>query len=98
MWTLTTRAIRIKVKVMQSSYRIILYREVNHKVRYYRLTLMLNLFGEYIFTKEYGSMKRAKPTRVIEEYYKTYKAAYKHLEQKLQEKYKKGYKELNNAR
>ena len=83
---------------MQSSYRITLFREVNHKVRYYKLSLMLNLFGEYIFTKEYGSLKRSKPTRVVEEYYKNHKEAYIHLQQKLQEKYKKGYKLLNNAR
>jgi len=67
---------QIKAKVMQSSYRITLFREVNHKVRYYKLSLMLNLFGEYIFTKEYGSLKRAKPTRVVEEYYKNHKEAY----------------------
>ena len=83
---------------MQSSYKIILFREVNYKVRYYKLALILNLFGEYIFIKEYGSLKRAKPTRVVEEYYANYKEAYTHLQQKLQEKYKKGYKESNNAR
>jgi len=82
---------------MQSSYRITLFREVNHKIRYYKLALMLNLFGEYIFTKEYGSLKRAKPTRVIEEYYESYKPAYQHLQNKLQEKYKRGYKKLNPA-
>jgi len=80
---------------MQSSYRITLYREVNHKVRYYKLSLMLNIFGEYIFTKEYGSLKRAKPIRVIEEYYESYKTVYQYFEKKLQEKYKRGYKKLN---
>ncbi|WP_151899642.1 molybdenum metabolism regulator [Sulfurimonas hydrogeniphila] len=82
----------------QKSYRITLYREVNHKIRYYKLSLMLNLFGEFIFSKEYGSLKRPKPTRVIEEYYKSYKEAYTHLQSKLQQKYKKGYKECINER
>ena len=76
---------------MQKYYRVTLYREVNHKVRYYKLSLMLNLFGEYVFIKEYGSLKQTRPTRVIEEYYETYKSAYKHLQQKFQEKKNRGY-------
>ncbi|WP_457748235.1 WGR domain-containing protein [Sulfurimonas sp.] len=72
--------------------RVTLYREVNHKKRYYRVSLLLNLFGEYIFQIIYGSCERKKPTRVIEEYFKTYAEAYRSLELKLKEKYKKGYR------
>lgn len=71
--------------------RIILYREVNHKERYYRVSLILNLFGEYIFQRVYGSCERRKPTRTIEEYFISYSEAYRNLELKLKEKYKKGY-------
>jgi len=72
--------------------RITLYREVNHKKRYYRVSLMINLFGEYIFEKSYGSSERKKPTRIIEEYFNSYTEAYRNLELKLKEKYKKGYR------
>ena len=38
-----------------------LYRCVNHKVRYYKLYLTPTLFGEYLFVREYGSVKYKKP-------------------------------------
>jgi len=70
---------------------ITLYREVNHKVRYYKLSLILNLFGEYIFQREYGSIKALQPTRVIKDYFSSYKEACSTLEHKLREKCHRGY-------
>jgi|GEM_PF-983475 len=70
---------------------ITLYREVNHKVRYYKLSLILNLFGEYIFQREYGSIKALKPTRVLKDYFSSHKEACRTLEHKLREKYERGY-------
>ena len=79
---------------MEKNYalnKITLYREVNNKERYYRVSLMLNLFGEYIFQRVYGSCKSKNPTRIIVEYFSSYADAYRSLELKLKEKYKKGY-------
>jgi len=77
---------------MAALNRITLYRDVNHKERYYRISLILNLFGEYILQKSYGSCERKKPTRTIEEYFSSYTEASRGLELKLKEKYKKGYR------
>jgi len=76
---------------MAALNRISLYRVVNHKERYYRVSLILNLFGEYIFQRVYGSCESKKPTRVIAEYFSSYAEAYRSLELKIKEKYKKGY-------
>jgi len=70
---------------------ITLYREVNKRIRYYKLTILPNLFGEYILEKEYGSIKAKRATRVLCEYFLSYKEAYKKLEQTLHKKYKRGY-------
>ncbi|MDQ7067975.1 MAG: WGR domain-containing protein [Sulfurimonas sp.] len=67
---------------------------MNERVRYYKLSLILNLFGEYIFECEYGNIKAQKPTRVLKEYFSNYKEAYIALELKLSQKYKRGYKDI----
>ncbi|MDF1875637.1 WGR domain-containing protein [Sulfurimonas sp. SAG-AH-194-I05] len=73
---------------------IILQREVNKRMRYYKLSVMRNLFGEYIFICEYGSMCAKKPTQRLEFYFSSYTDAYKSLEKKYMQKYKRGYRLL----
>lgn len=77
------------------SHSITLYREVNHRLRYYKLSLTLNLFGEYIFQREYGSIKSKRPTRVIQDYFSSFAEAYSTLELKIKEKSQRGYREKN---
>ena len=69
----------------------ILYRYVNDKVRYYKINLFVDLFGEYLLIKEYGNIKYKKPTRILQEYYQTQEEALDSFEKKLQEKITKGY-------
>ena len=69
----------------------ILYRYVNHRLRYYKLQLTKTLFGEYLFIKEYGSMKYKKPTRVIKEYCTTQDEAFYKFNKKFAEKLSRGY-------
>ena len=83
---------------MLNTNSITLYREVNYRLRYYRLSILLNLFGEYIFKCEYGSVKSQRPTRVIENYFSNYKEAYRSLEKKLIQKYKRGYTNRNKEK
>ena len=72
----------------------ILYRCVNHKVRYYKLYLTPTLFGEYLFVREYGSVKYKKPTRVIREYYSSLEEAFSKFDKKLREKLFRGYGDM----
>jgi len=71
--------------------RVILFREVNSRVRYYSLHLCMTLFGEYLLIKENGSIKNKKPTRVVKEYFQTLTQAMDSYSAKLQEKTKRGY-------
>lgn len=76
---------------MHHSNQVKLYREVNKRVRYYKLSILLNLFGEYIFIKEYGSIKAKRATRTIEEYFCTLEAAINAYNQTLAKKLSRGY-------
>jgi len=68
-----------------------LYREVNGKVRYYRLVVYLTLFGEYLFVREYGAVKNKKPTRTIKEYFPNLLDVQSACEFFMISKLKKGY-------
>jgi len=76
---------------MRYPHQVKLYREVNKRVRYYKLSILLNLFGEYIFIKEYGSIKAKRATRIIEEYFCTLEAAINAYNQTLAKKLNRGY-------
>ena len=78
--------------MMTKSNNITLERTLNNKVRYYKLSLFLNLFNEYILEKKYGSTKNKKPTGIKIEYYLTINDAISAYSKKLQEKLNKGYK------
>ena len=69
----------------------LLYRKVKNNIRYYKLSISLNLFGEYIFIREYGNVKYRKPTGLIHEYFPFSNEALLKLEKIVKEKYKRGY-------
>ncbi len=70
---------------------ITLYREVDHKIRYYSLKLYPTLFEEVILERSFGSVKNKKPTRVIKEYFFHIEDAFAELEIVLRSKLAKGY-------
>lgn len=68
-----------------------LYRTVNKRMRYYKVELISNLFGEYLLIRTYGAYSRAKPTRVICERYATAQEAKSVKEEILHQKQLRGY-------
>lgn len=70
-----------------------LKRVVGNKTRYYKLSLNINLFGECVLSKTFGSCANASPTRVIDEYYNSFDDAMLELMKTLTMKNKKGYME-----
>lgn len=75
-------------------YTQILYREVNHRVRYYALRIYKTLFGEYLLEIQYGSTKNKSPTGKKEHYYTTLQDALGASIKRIEEKMKKGYTKL----
>lgn len=68
-----------------------LRRQVNHRVRYYTIELIPNLFGEWMLIRTYGSINRAKPTGVINEIFTTSKEAVASMDTIVRHKQKRGY-------
>ena len=75
--------------------KVILYRVVNQKIRYYSIELTPTLFGEMLLTRKYGGLKNKKPTRVIKEYFSSVEDSINAFESIFSLKQKKGYS-LNN--
>lgn len=71
---------------------MIMTRTVKGRVRYYRIELIPNLFGEWILSRTYGSIKRLKPTRIIREIYLSAEEAAASMEALIAVKQKKGYR------
>ena len=71
--------------------KVILYRIVNQKVRYYSLQLRPTLFKEIMLTREYGSLNNKKPTRVIKEYFSSMENSIRALERLIRLKKRRGY-------
>lgn len=65
-----------------------LSRAVNNRLRYYRIELIDNLFGESLLIRTYGSLLRAKATRTITDRFDAHRAYEKLLELKT----RKGYR------
>jgi predicted DNA-binding WGR domain protein len=68
-----------------------LFREVDHKLRYYSLKLYPTLFQEVILERSFGSVKNKKPTRVIKEYFSHIEDAMCKYSEILKQKINKGY-------
>lgn len=73
-------------------YKIKLYREVNHTIRYYSLRLFRTLFDGYILQKEFGSIHNLKPTGILQEHYIDTHAAFNSMKKLIASKAKKGYR------
>jgi predicted DNA-binding WGR domain protein len=71
--------------------KVVIFRKVNNKVRYYSLALTKTLFGGYILIKENGSIKNSRPTRIANEYFNEKTEAINAFKIRLQERYKRGY-------
>lgn len=70
---------------------MILKRRVNGLVRYYRIDLLLNLFGEWMMIRTFGSIKHSLPTGVITKVYIEQIDAQKAYEALIRKKESKGY-------
>lgn len=79
-------------EILKLHNSIKLFRVVNNKTRYYNIYILKNLFDDYVVTREYGSIKNKKPTRVIENYFISNEQCLEFLERFLAMKIKKGYK------
>jgi predicted DNA-binding WGR domain protein len=71
--------------------QIMLYRQVNDRIRYYCLKIHPTLFAGYILIREYGSEGNRKPTRVVEEHFNHFEEAFSRLKLIVARKTKKGY-------
>ncbi|MDD5386445.1 MAG: WGR domain-containing protein [Sulfuricurvum sp.] len=69
-----------------------LSRAVNNRLRYYRIELIDNLFGESLLIRTYGSLLRSCATRTITEVYSNKFDAYRAYEKLLELKTRKGYR------
>lgn len=70
--------------------KVMLHRRVGQRWRYYKLSIYKNLFGEYILSRQYGSMINARSFEKIN-ILKTKIEAYCLLQFLLRNKLKKGY-------
>ncbi|HEX5328924.1 molybdenum metabolism regulator [Sulfuricurvum sp.] len=61
-----------------------LSRAVNNRLRYYRIELIDNLFGESLFIRTYGSLLRSRAKRTITEVYSNRFDAYRAYEKLLE--------------
>ena len=47
---------------------MILFKNSNERLYYYKINVYQTLFGDYLVQKEYGLQQNLKPTNVIKEY------------------------------
>lgn len=66
-------------------------RTVNDRMRWYRLELLPNLFGEWLLIRSFGSMGRSRATGVKTELFDNPLMAQKVFERLVRSKTKKGY-------
>ena len=71
--------------------RVVLYRVVNHKTRYYSIEINPTLFGEILLTREYGSVHNKKSTGVIKEYFSSLEDSFRVFESLINLKKRRGY-------
>jgi uncharacterized protein YgiM (DUF1202 family) len=71
-----------------------LYREVDHRVRYYKVYVYKSLFDSYLLERVYGSIYNSKPTRVIRKHCKSFEEASSLFYEIVEAKIKKGYSKI----
>jgi predicted DNA-binding WGR domain protein len=72
---------------------MIMKRSVKAIVRYYRIDLTQNLFGDWIVLRRYGSKRFAKPTGEIIKTFQSREIAQSAIDKLVRLKMKKGYVE-----
>lgn len=72
--------------------RVLLKKSVSNNERYYILSILPNLFGEYIVERIFGNTQYLSPTGILKNIFKDKKEAYIYLEKILSNKISKGYK------
>jgi len=78
---------------MKDSIKETLYRVVNERLRYYKLSAYKTLFHEYLLIIEYGSAGNKKPTGLIQEYFSSKEKLIQKRSQIIEQKKKKGYRQ-----
>ncbi len=82
---------QMRSKSSLTSNIITLYREVNGKVRYYKIKTYLTLFGEYLLIREWGGVDNKKATGQKQSYFTTLSEVAAAVEKITILKSKKGY-------
>ena len=54
---------------------MILFKNTNDRVNYYKVNIYPTLFGDFLIQKEYGATHFSKPTNIIKEYVDSNKEA-----------------------
>lgn len=54
---------------------MILFKNTNDRVNYYKVNIYPTLFGDFLIQKEYGATHFSKPTNIIKEYVDTNREA-----------------------
>jgi len=82
---------QMRSKSSLTSNIITLYREVNGRVRYYKIKTYLTLFGEYLLIREWGGIDNKKATGQKQSYFATLGEVATAVEKITLIKTKKGY-------
>jgi len=83
---------QMRLKSSLTSNMTTLYREVNGKVRYYKIKTYLTLFGEYLLIREWGGIDNKKATGQKQSYFSSLNETIHTVESITLQKSKKGYK------
>ncbi len=54
---------------------MILFKNTNQRINYYKVNIYPTLFGDFLIQKEYGAVHFTKPTNIIKEYANSNKEA-----------------------
>jgi len=82
---------QMKSKSFLTSNIITLYREVNGRVRYYKIKTYLTLFGEYLLIREWGGVDNKKATGQKQSYFTNMNEAIEATKEIILTKQRKGY-------
>ncbi|WP_294967064.1 WGR domain-containing protein [Sulfurimonas sp.] len=74
-----------------TEYQKLLQREVNGRLRYYKISIYPTLFDEYLLEREFGSFKNKKPTRIIKKYFQNLTIALDEFNEIYSTRIKRGY-------
>jgi len=85
---------QMRSKSSLTSNIITLYREVNGRVRYYKIKTYLTLFGEYLLIREWGGVDNKRATGQKQSYFTTLDEIVSTVEQITLIKSKKGYRNI----